>query len=430
MNWFMLLRKNRRESSFYQMDGNTNTSCTEYDDMQSIMEHVFSLLRACLFTDEDLVLDDCESVFEEMKDQAVAALPGEWIQKHPVRNSDEWNEWAAFQQAHWIKIMVAQDQLLRMLEEELIPCVVIKGAAAAIYYPYPYLRSMGDVDILVKRCDLERTALLFEQNGYLLIQEKDYNKYHYSYRKDDVCFELHWRLPVVSDKDERLLGLFETGITKRRWGEIDEFRFPLLQPVLNGLVLIFHIKQHMGGGLGLRQIIDWMMYVNNLDKKEWDVLIPILQDTGVKKLAFSVTAMCQKHLGLRKIIQEHSDDYPCDALATYLMENGNFGRKGGIGRKTADFTITSDNLISAVKRLQKGGLCRWKAARQHKILRPFAWIYQLFRIIGVLIANRNGPGKILEQKEKGLEYRELIEALGLQADSNSQRSKRIDIDFD
>ena len=41
---------------------------------------------------------------------------------------------------------------------------------------------------------------------------------------------------------------------------------------------------------------------------------------------------------------------------------------------------TSGNIFGAFARLQRGGLCRWEAARKHPIFRPFAWVYQLYRI--------------------------------------------------
>ncbi len=80
------------------------------------------------------------------------------------------------------------------------------------------------------------------------------------------------------------------------------------------------------------------------------------------------------------------------------------------------FSLSATEKGGFFRRLQAGGLIRWKAAKEHKILRPFAWIYQLGRIIKILIKNGVSVGKVREQKEKGLEQRRLIEALGLKMD--------------
>ena len=44
------------------------------------MTDMFDILRASLFTGEDVSLPDWEPVFTEMKQQTVAALPCMWLQ--------------------------------------------------------------------------------------------------------------------------------------------------------------------------------------------------------------------------------------------------------------------------------------------------------------------------------------------------------------
>ncbi len=383
--------------------------------MTALTQTVFNLLRASLFTDEALSIPDWEPVFTEMKRQTVAALPGEWLKMHPV--SPSWPSYCALQQAQWIRVMSGQDALLKLLEEHNIPCVIIKGAAAAMAYPHPMLRTMGDVDVLVKRADLDRAADLLEANGYKLTQDKDFAHHHYNYSKDGISFELHKRVGIVADTNEALLTRFERGIDSREWHETEGYRFPALPTPLNGLVLIFHVNQHLRSGLGLRQIVDWMMYVNRLTAAEWDMLQPLLQSTGMERLALTVTVMCQRYLGLRTVVAE-DDGLPCEALMAYIMEKGNFGRKAGIEGKTAAFTLTADKKGSTFRRLQRGGMLNWKAAQKHKILQPFAWIYQSFRILGLFAKNRMSLINFLAQRKKGKAQRKLLEDLGLKVEMN------------
>ncbi len=315
--------------------------------------------------------------------------------------------------------MYGQNQLLKLLEKNGIPCVIIKGAAAAMAYPHPTLRSMGDVDFLVKRSDFQRTASLLEANGYLLAHEKDDTMHHYAYSKNGVSYELHKRLAIVQESDDSLISLFEKGIDQRELRSIENFTFPVLPYDLNGLVLIFHINQHLRSGLGLRQIIDWMMYVNQLTEEQWNELGRLLKETGMERLAYTVTLMCQRYLGLRTIV-ENDDTLPCDELLDYIMEKGNFGRKVGERGRIASFILTENSPIKFFKRLQGGGLSNWKAAKEHIVLRPFAWIYQSVRILGILIRKRIKPSDMLSQKDKGIEQRKLIEKLGLNIERDIQ----------
>ena len=58
--------------------------------------------------------------------------------------------------------------------------------------------------------------------------------------------------------------------------------------------------------------------MNQISSDEWDQLIPLLHSTGMDRLAFTVTVMCQKYLGLRKIVRE-DDELPCDELLDFIM---------------------------------------------------------------------------------------------------------------
>ena len=301
--------------------------------MEAIM--IFDILKASLFTNETLVFSDWQLLFEEMKQQTVAALPYNILPEE----AKEWRTYCLRQQGQFVRMMHAQEQLISLLELNGISCVILKGAAAAMYYPYPMLRTMGDVDFLVKRCDLEKTASLLEANGYLLEKDKNSKIHHYSYLKDNITIELHWRLPIISEQDERRLSFFEEGIDHREWHEIDGNKFPVFPNVLNGLVFIFHIDHHLRSGIGLRQIVDWMMYVSRLSAEDWEKLQPLLADNGEEKLAKTVTILCQRYLGLPRFIEDDAS-LPVDELLSYILEKGNFGRKAGVKGSMASFSMS------------------------------------------------------------------------------------------
>lgn len=385
--------------------------------MMTTYETVFQLLKASLYDGEDVEISDCDAVFSEMKEQTIAALAKDWLDTHPSPEHTEWLNYCAIQEGRWIRVMYGQEQLLKLLETNHIPCVILKGAAATMSYPKPMLRTMGDVDFLVKRADFERTADLLEKNGYRLAHEKNDFHHHYGYVKNNIAFELHKRPGCVSKSDDKLISLFEQGIDERQFVSLEGFSFPVLPIQLNGLVLMLHINQHLRSGLGLRQIIDWMMYMNRLPEDLWQgEVLPMLQKTGMEKLALTVTGMCQKYLGLRPIV-EVSEEYPCDDLMDYILEKGNFGRKVTKRERGIDeFVLSSTDMKHVFGRLQAGGLIRWKAAQKHKVLRPFAWAYQIFYILRRIIDRRIGMRIFASQRRKGLEQRKLIYDLGLRVD--------------
>ena len=378
---------------------------------------VFDILKAAMFSDTPLSLQNYQPLFEEMKVHAIAALPYNIL----PNDVPQWRTYCMKEMKRAILVLHAQDELLQLLEANSIPCVILKGAAAAMAYPNPFLRTMGDVDFLVKRGDLEKADILLQESGYLLVHEKEREGHHYVYSRDKISFELHWRIPLVSETDEKRMVFFEEGIVNREWHEISGDRFPVLPTLLNGLVLILHINQHLRTGLGLRQIVDWMMYVHKLSPNGWAELIPLLQANGVEKLARTVTVLCQRYLGLPTIVEDDAS-LPVNELLSYIMEKGDFGRKAGLEGSMASFAMSSTEKGGFFKRLQTGGMIRWKAAKKHKILRPFAWIYQGFRILGILVKEKKSPKVIFKQVQHGVDQRHLIDALGL----HMNRTIRID----
>lgn len=398
--------------------------------MNETFSQVFRLLRNALFPDAEEpleYLDNWTAVFEEMQAQTVAALPYLWLKDQKELNKRaEYATWLIYcfqTQAQWGRVMHGQSQLLALLQENQIDCVILKGAAAGMAYPHPPLRSMGDVDFLVKRCDRDRAARVLEENGYCL-KQKDGKYHHYEYSKNGIVYELHWRLSLINESNERLLSLFEEGIANREIRNIGTFSFPVLPAALNGLVLVFHINDHLRSGLGLRQIIDWMMYVNQLPDNVWnEKLRPLLRETGKEKLALYVTAMCQRYLGLSKELDgcETVDIKLCNELMGFIMKMGNFGRKSEATTGKVAFVYRDlSNPIRVLKRLQEGGLYRWNAAKEHAILRPFAWIYQICSIIRELKRSGISIKTLLYQRKQGIWRRKMFNELGLQGHDGTQ----------
>ena len=389
--------------------------------MKEVRSIVLQLLKESLFPDLyiESALTGClnwREVYLEMQKQTVDILPGEWLKKNSISDWSLRNEWlrrCTLQKGLWAQVMYAQTELLNLLEENSIKCVIIKGSAAAMVYPQPSLRTVGDIDFLVNRADYEKAARLLEENEYLLVGEKDKGYHHYKYTKNGIIFELHRRLAIISETDEELISLFEEGINHRETKKMGLFTFPVLPSKLNGLVLMFHINQHLRSGLGLRHIIDWMMYLN--ERGGMQELIPLLKKTKMERLASTVTVLCQRYLGLQDYVLD-AEEYPCEELMEYIFAKGNFGRKGADEGKVSAVVLVSTSPLLFFQRLQKGGLLRWKSAKKYRILKPVAWVYQVGRIIRLLYRNRINPIKLIKLKKIGEEQRELILELGLDID--------------
>lgn len=81
------------------------------------------------------------------------------------------------------------------MEEEKIPYAFFKGYELRELYPVPELRTMGDVDVLVRDEDLERTAEVLCGLGY---QKEEGGSAVWALKKDNFSYEVHRRLAFGS----------------------------------------------------------------------------------------------------------------------------------------------------------------------------------------------------------------------------------------
>ena len=368
-------------------------------------ERLMEIIKLSLWGNGTAVVD--RDTYEEMKQQTIATLPSYCLASLDIvpELRKEWKSYIIHQMFYIMQCNSEQDAL-----PISVPYVILKGTSAAMYYPHPDCRMMGDIDIMTRREDLDTACQELMEHGYRV--EKYLNR-EISMVRDQVTVELHRRFATLNDPDKAkyLDDLIINNITPSH----------VLPDIVNGLVLLEHLDQHMEGGIGLRQIIDWMMFVEKcLPDDKWPEFESYVDRIGLKKLAIVTTRMCELYLGLpHRVWCSQADELLCEQLMDYVLSSGNFGNK-----KTTDTDI-SENVFMlastpklAFKLLQKQGQHNWKAAQKHKILRPLAWIYQLFRYVSKGLKRENAISKMKAEYTAAKERSAMFDALGVNTDIN------------
>lgn len=362
-----------------------------------------------------------QEIYEELQIQSVHILPASILDslQLPEEEKKRFKQATIFNLQSFYTVLKEQDAMLKYLDSQSIPSVILKGAAAAVNYPHPEYRCMGDIDVLVPVERFEDAYNVLAENYKPLSEINDFHRHTSFVTESGVEIELHKFFSESGNtKQDKLLDeMFYSAISNRVYTDIDGCRFPVLPPLENGIVLLTHIRQHLDSGLGLRQIIDWMYYVEKyLDDAMWEQFAPVADRVGVKKLAVISTAMCIKYLGLSSGIHwcDNAVSNPlCDDLMDFVLEHGNFGRKSGsTNTKTVSVIRLLRNPVRGLKIAQQTGLITWSAYKKHRWLKPFAWIYQIIRWIGHGIKNGNIVGLIRNGKRERVETT-LLERLGV-----------------
>lgn len=373
---------------------------------------LLSLIKKSQFGVEDTIKwadVDMNALYEEALNQSVLSIvaneiPEEYITKKFVDAKYR-------QKSSYILYGHSQDELKHVLDSADIPFVILKGNASAISYSDPTCRMMGDIDILVPQELYEKTKDILSSAGY----EKGYdNGRHCGFKKDKTSIELHHHFSHFEDYD------FENyiieGLDSREVAIVDGHEFPILPKLANGIVLLDHFRRHLQSSVGLRQTIDWMMYVyRNLDDDYWNnEFKDIMEEKGLVKFAVTLTRMCQLYLGLPDTINwcKEADDNNAEWLFELIISAGNFGRKNKKGYlvERVSVGIKREGLFHL---LQRVGEKTWSAYLKHHWLKPFCWIYQSFRFAIKFIKSRRNPAQFKDDIARCDERYELLKTLGI-----------------
>lgn len=393
--------------------------------MDQVSQVVLALLRSALWDEENTYPADTDwqAVTKELHVQAVmGVIAGSDVSDSvPAEIRTQWEKLAMLQGAHFYKLLHEQNQMLALLEKNDIHPVILKGTAAAVYYPDPEMRTMGDVDFLVPREQVEKAYAVMLADGYEQYLEKDTSNKHISLQKAGIHFELHRYFGIFDsmDKMEYMDGLLKKGLQNIEWTSCAESRFPMLPPLANGLVLLEHAAGHFRGGLGLRHITDWMLYAHTcLTDAFWEEAFrPAAQALGLDVFAQVLTKMCQRYLGLPASMHwcQAADDSYCDQLMKFVLEQGNFGKKEmeEVGDRVTRLFDAHNGISEWLHLLQLSGLNHWQAVKRHAFLKPFAWVYGIGRYAHLALGRKKGVALVAEEKKKSNQRNELCEGLGL-----------------
>ena len=162
--------------------------------MNNTEKQLIELIKESQFGNGILSFSDWDfgAVMKEAKAQAVLGVVAPVIPKGYVSDSKVVDRIIAQQKAQYIRYLHKEDQLKRLLDENDIPFVILKGNAAAMYYREPSYRKMGDIDFLINVENFARTKEVMLNSGYELKHDADTEDYrHIAFAKEKISFELH-----------------------------------------------------------------------------------------------------------------------------------------------------------------------------------------------------------------------------------------------
>ncbi len=372
--------------------------------MQLESERTLAVLQKALWNKGIAEAD--EALFGEMKAHAVASLAAPVLGELSLTQEllSSWKKYVV-QHVYQYQNMLYQQSVLPVS----VPYVILKGTSAGRYYPHPEYRAYGDIDIMTRHEDYQAACEELANNGHCEVTnavDVQVNR-HREFERDGIHVEVHYFYALRDNPAETqaLDELIIEGINDTH----------VLSDLVNGLTLVEHINHHMEAGLGLRQIIDWMMFVDKcLPDEQWPDFEKMAARTGHVRLAQVTTRMCEIYLGLSPHVWcDGVDPMVCEKLMAYVLSCGNFGVKVAFESRISERILSSASLPATVKTLRQQGILTWKAAQKYAFLRPFAWIYKAGNYLIKGLTRKNSIQRLKDEYVQSRKRNELFDAVGI-----------------
>ncbi|MBE6809962.1 MAG: hypothetical protein E7521_02760 [Ruminococcaceae bacterium] len=385
---YMRILKNQKKGSLMQKINNNQTI-------------LLDLCAKSLF-DKDVTIPDefdCNELVEESKRQTVFPVAYSFV-KDKCDDVDS----KTFSQiiAKNIRVEFAHNEVHRILSDNSIPYVILKGVASASYYKEPMLRMMGDVDVLVRPDDIAKADKLLKSIGFVTADDIYGDDMHIGYkRKDGISCELHRRIgwapknSVGDTVNKYLDDIFEKSV------EYKMSNGSCIVPCKfhHGLILLLHTATHLTHeGVGLRHLCDWAVFVNDFSNDEFILLFEKpLKEMGLWRFAQLLTLCCVSHLGCdQKEWAGEDDNNLIDSIVFDILNGGNFGTKDTdrynqikyISDRKEGTTAKKNPILQLCASINEKTKKEFTFVNKSKLFLPIGWLFTVCKYLYLVIVGK------------------------------------------
>lgn len=391
----------------------------DYSNFVNIAGHF--LRNSSDYSTDSAVALDWNKIYAEFRFHSIETLAIDSIDdiNIPPEIEISWKNDIILKSSHFLKILRVQEEITQCLNSNGIRWAVLKGLSAAIYYPNPKQRAIGDIDILVSEDDFSKAKDCLSKVGFVFANNIYTYDRHITARKNGIEIELHRFFANTRNKgnDKALNDMLFDSLSHCKTVHIDDVSFSSLPETETGLVFIEHIWHHIRTGIGLRQILDFIMFVDKtIDDEFWnDSFKEAAEIFGYVPLCKVIARVGQLYFGLDESIEwckDIDDNLACEFLELVISQ-GDFGSKSSNSFNSTIRVLNKRNegFRSFIKYEQASGMINWKAAQKNKLLRPFAWVYGLTRHIIITISNKNNIASLKSNQKQSRKQAELLNKL-------------------
>lgn len=289
----------------------------------------------------------------------------------------------------------------RLMRDNGITFIGLKGCVLRNMYPVPELRTMGDFDVLVKEADLSKIREIFLERGY----EIENDIYGIICKKGIVYWEIFTTIAG------------EFSINPEKWDKLyysettEMYGITCPTPTYFFLHLIIHTGKHLvGSGAGIRNFCDIALFLRQYKEEiDFNIIEEACREQGYFKVYEYIMAVMKQFWDIELDMEIPEKDI--DALFDYMLLYGIYGKHDNsvvsqlIKRKNEDESFVRKLFFPSVYVLEN----RYKYLKKYPFLLPIAWVHRffsgIFRLkysVKQMINDTGDASKFVEERRKWL----------------------------
>lgn len=282
-------------------------------------------------------------------------------------------------------LMAVQSKVVDLMQNEGIPCAVLKGASLSACYYNPSARALGDIDLLVPAQFVEQASEILVSQGFHAPEDSFAHPYHIDFYKNSVVVELHYAVSTFPDSPAgtEAKQYMETWQEQLQQKHIGNHTFQCLSDSHQALSLLLHMERHMTTGcIGLRQLCDWATFLTSVMPDYFaNQILPELKLCGLKEFAGVLTGTAIRYLGLNSAYGMHFQsvrERDIQAMIDEILRAGSIHNRNNTEDGSSFFVDESGTSSSVRVFLNKiNSLARRKFPITKKLpfLLPLFWLY-------------------------------------------------------
>jgi|LSQX01.2.fsa_nt_gb hypothetical protein len=289
------------------------------------------------------------------------------------------------------RCLASSIKVIDELQKNKIDVVILKGLALRYYYPNPDMRSMGDIDLFVRKTDIDRTISILIAMGYE-VDDSD-SKHICLTHPEQLNVELHWELVNTENYKKDV-----TRINEQVWSNLEYIDFGnvkarTLNINLQTVYVCLHMANHMlSSGFGLRPVCDLVLLVEKRKSDiDWKLVRNTIIDLGIDDFVSTLLVICNKFLDLELIdvikteVLNKTHEENSTELLKDILESGNHGNRTVsrtesrvlLKKNKDDISLSPGNIFKYFSMLFPKAGEKYKYIRKLPFLIPIAVIYYL-----------------------------------------------------